>query len=92
MTEKIIRLQPTTTPPTPVDEEVVALLESLLDGARTGRFNGIAVVTIESPALGAYTGVGTAYAGIGVKGGVHTALGGVDVLHERLLRSGIDWD
>lgn len=86
MKGQLLKLVTSTTPPSPVDDDVVALLRKLLRQAEAGEFNGLAVVTITSPQLGAYTGAGTAYAGSGVTEGVHTALGTVCVLQRRLER------
>jgi hypothetical protein len=81
-----VRLRTATTPPMPVDNEVVAQLEQLLVRAKAGEFNGLCVVTVTSPGVGAYTACGTGWWGEAVAGGVHIALGGIAVLQERLLR------
>jgi hypothetical protein len=88
---EVVRLVTNTEPPCAIDDEVIEQLESLLAKAKAGEFNGIAFVTITSPELGAYIGCGTGWAGQGVHQGVHTVLGGVDVLHQRLLREKIVW-
>jgi hypothetical protein len=81
---EIRHLRPVTAPVSPSDPDVVSLLELLLERARAGEFNGLAVVTVELVGAGQVVGVGNAYAGQGIRQSVHSALGGVEVLRQRL--------
>jgi len=80
-----IKLVTPTEPIRAADPATIAYIEQLLDRAKGGQFNGIAIVTITSPHPGAYDLCGTGYAGAGLVANVHTVLGGISVLHARLM-------
>lgn len=78
-------------PPSPVDEQCVALLERLLMDARAGEFNGIACITVTSDRAGAYSALGTMFDGEGIRQNAHTAIGGCEVLKKRMLDKLFEW-
>lgn len=80
-----IKLVTPTEPMRAADPATIAYIEEMLDRAKDGQFNGIAVVTITSPRSGSYDLCGTGFAGAGLEANVHTVLGGIDVLHARLM-------
>lgn len=79
-----VKLETATVPPLPVDPEVVAFCEKLVERAKAGEFNGIAIVTMTCPNVGHYIACGTAWAGE-IGSSAHTAVGGVEVLKHRML-------
>lgn len=91
MASPVLTLITPTTPPAAVDPETIRFLENLLASAKAGEINGVAVVTITSPHVGAYIGCGTCWAGDAVRQSVHTMLGGVDVLKQRMLNELFSW-
>lgn len=90
MTEAI-KLVTNTSAPMPVDDEVVEHLEALLTRAKAGDFNGLMVATLSFTDPGHYVGAGTSFVGC-VRQHVHTALGTVDVLKQRMMNELMEWD
>ena len=91
MSADVVKLSAVSSPPLPADADLVARLEELLELAKAGEFNGIAYVTVTSPAAGAYIACGTGWSGAAVETGVHIALGGLAVLERRLVDAKISF-
>lgn len=72
--------------PTGVDEDVVKFAQRLLQSARDGDFQGVAIVTVQVSPEGVVTAVGNGYEGVGIKEHRHTAIGGVLALQDRMVR------
>lgn len=90
MSDNVAHLRPLTVPVAVVDQEVIALLESLLAHAKAGEFNGIAVATVQLAGAGQAINVGSAYAGEGILQARHTALGAAEALKQRIGRNLIE--
>lgn len=85
MSENIVKLAVAQTPVAPIDEATVKYIEDMLDRARQGEIQGVAMVTIESTGAGTVLSCGTGWAGEGMKQNVHAAIGAASHLHARLL-------
>lgn len=88
----IVALQTATKPIQPVDQSVIDMLSTLLKRAEEGEIQGLAFVTVSAEASGALACCGSGYAGQALHQNVHASLGAVDVLHERMLRSLVQWE
>jgi hypothetical protein len=92
MSGDVVKLRTVTTPTMPVDEDLVSGLETLLQMAKEGRFQGLAYVMVQTDGVGCYTNVGTGWRGRAGAG--HVLLGGLSVLEHRLreavLHDGMD--
>lgn len=88
-TDQIVRLVPKE-PPSLVNGEVIEHLEMLLERAKAGQINGVMTATVLLDSRGLCIETATGWAG-SVRDAVNTAIGTVDVLHERMLRELIEW-
>lgn len=88
MSEKVVRLAPA--PPSLVNDEVVQHLEMLLERARAGKINGIMTATILIDTSCRFIESATGWTGT-VRDAVHSSLGTVDVLRQRMLREMVEW-
>lgn len=79
----VSHLVPLTKPAPLVDPGVVSLLEDMLEQARAGRFNAVAIATLCSPAPGVADDCGTAFAGAGAEQCVFAMLGCLEQLKHR---------
>lgn len=91
MAEKVVRLIGlAASPPSLVNDEVIQHLEMLLDRAKAGRINGIMTAAILLDTNCRFIEAATGWTGT-VRDAVHSSLGTVDVLRERMLRELIEW-
>lgn len=79
-------LRATTVPVVSVDDEVVEMLTSMLERAKSGEIQGALIATVESDGAGSVLNCGNAYAGQGARQNVHAALGSVEMLKARFMR------
>lgn len=91
---ELFALTPATEPVLPVDPDLVARLETLVEMAKAGEIQGIAYATVQSVGAGSYNHVGSGWVGRGASQNVHPMLGAIVVLQSRLLASeaaGKEW-
>lgn len=85
MSDNIVKLEVAQRPVVPVDQATVEYLEIMLERARQGEIQGVAMVTVESTGAGTLLSCGTGWAGEGLAQNVHAAIGAASHLHARLL-------
>lgn len=91
MSEKVVRLiELAASPPSLVNDEVIQHLEMLVERAKAGRINGIVTAAILIDTNGRFIESATGWVGT-VRDAVHSSLGTVDVLRERMLRELVEW-
>lgn len=88
MSEKVVRLAGP--PPSLVNDEVIQHLEMLLERAKAGKMNGVMTAAILIDTNGRFIESATGWVGT-VRDAVHSSLGTVDVLRERMLRELVEW-
>lgn len=81
----VVRLETSTRPTLPIDVDLIADLELLLEKAKQGEIQGYAFITIKSSGAGNYIDITNGFCGAAINNNVHTAIGALAILQARLI-------